>query len=224
MSGVRSSADEVAESSQASSKSLKRKRLSRSLTEPILNNAILDPSQTPSSTPKHRRTNATPTRTYTSKSRSFLVALPVSKLGSLGLSDADPNPLENEPTGDESQESYTDLRTRWGVDISEMDALDLSPSPSPSKRKSRVTTASVSPQDELPVLDLVTDLKTITELRDKGESRRFHDEVGYLFEGMDPKSNIGVRRAGYVSLWFSLKYALKLPCQCTRDCHQVVRP
>jgi hypothetical protein len=148
----------------------------------------------------------------------------VSKLSSLGLSDADANLLDDEPTGDEVQASYTDLRTRWGVDISETDALDPSPCPSPSKRKTKTTTVSAPPpQDELPALDLVTDLKTITELRDKGESRRFHDEVGYLFEGMDPKSNIGVRRAGYVALWLSHTYDLELHCQCAGDCHQAVR-
>ncbi|KAG6879928.1 hypothetical protein C0992_009283 [Termitomyces sp. T32_za158] len=38
-------------------------------------------------------------------------------------------------------------------------------------------------------------LKSITELRSKGESRRFLDEVGYLFEGMDSSVGVGLRRA-----------------------------
>lgn len=38
-------------------------------------------------------------------------------------------------------------------------------------------------------------LSSITELRSKGESRRFLDEVGYLFEGLTPESSLGVRRS-----------------------------
>jgi len=41
---------------------------------------------------------------------------------------------------------------------------------------------------------MMNDLKSITELRSKGESRRFMDEVGYLFEGMDRNVGVRVRR------------------------------
>jgi hypothetical protein len=37
-------------------------------------------------------------------------------------------------------------------------------------------------------------LKSITELRSKGEIRRFIDEVGYLFEGMERTAGVRVRR------------------------------
>ena len=42
---------------------------------------------------------------------------------------------------------------------------------------------------------MMNPLKSITELRSKGESRRFLDEVGYLFEGMEAAGGIGLRRA-----------------------------
>jgi hypothetical protein len=48
---------------------------------------------------------------------------------------------------------------------------------------------------------LTNDLKSITELRSKGESRRFLDEVGYLFEGMEPSGGVGVRRARYIPFY-----------------------
>lgn len=34
----------------------------------------------------------------------------------------------------------------------------------------------------------------MTELRNKGETQRFLDEVGYLFEGLDPTMSLSVRR------------------------------
>jgi hypothetical protein len=42
---------------------------------------------------------------------------------------------------------------------------------------------------------MMNDLKSITELRSKGESRRFLDEVGYLFEGIEGGCAIALRRA-----------------------------
>ena len=38
-------------------------------------------------------------------------------------------------------------------------------------------------------------LFSITELRSKGESRRFLDDLGYLLEGLSVTSSIGVRRS-----------------------------
>jgi hypothetical protein len=143
------------------------------------------------------------TRTYAGKSRSFLVALPSSSLPADALHD-----LEQEEDDYLTRESYSSLRTRWGVDNSEDDPYPFdSPSPkksnsatpdaSPSKRskgKSRVLPASARPIPPLPN-GLMNPLKSITELRNKGESRRFLDEVGYLFEGMDPSGGIELRRA-----------------------------
>lgn len=44
---------------------------------------------------------------------------------------------------------------------------------------------------------MMNPLKSITELRSKGESRRFLDEVGYLFEGMDHSNTTGLKRSRY---------------------------
>ena len=95
-----------------------------------------------------------------------------------------------------TRESYADLRSRWGVDNSEDDPLPRSPSPEPvsgkgkgkAKERSRVVLPS----------NMMNDLKSITELRSKGESRRFMDEVGYLFEGMGKNVGVGVRRGRQV--------------------------
>ena len=42
---------------------------------------------------------------------------------------------------------------------------------------------------------MMNDLKSITELRSKGENRRFLDEVGYLFEGLEAGAPLNIRRA-----------------------------
>ncbi|KAF8582585.1 hypothetical protein K439DRAFT_1413240 [Ramaria rubella] len=111
-------------------------------------------------------------RTY-SQSRSFLVALPATMAShhipaatnsSFDIGDSAALP------DDELRESYTDLRTRWGVDHSE--------------------------DDPHHVPGVTNDLMSITELRSKGESRRFLDEVGYLFEGLlEPDMAVNVRRS-----------------------------
>jgi hypothetical protein len=84
------------------------------------------------STPSTKRRLAPPspptlvtpqTRTYGGKSRSFLMPLPITQLkDSFGLDDM------HEEDEFEIRESYTDLRTRWGVDNSEDDP----PLPSPT--------------------------------------------------------------------------------------------
>ncbi|KAG6885337.1 hypothetical protein C0993_002966 [Termitomyces sp. T159_Od127] len=174
------------------------------------------PSLPPSSPPKpptpsgaHVRPPAVPlptktnTRTYAGKSRSFLVALPTSSLG----------PLAADENDDEfsTRESYASLRSRWGVDNSEDDPYpaNLSPARSdatstpggtPTKAKAKIRAqqeALLRATLSLPN-GMMNPLKSITELRSKGESRRFLDEVGYLFEGMDPSVGIGLRRARYV--------------------------
>jgi hypothetical protein len=55
-----------------------------------------------------------------------------------------------------------------------------------------------------PPFDVVKPLRSITELRDKGESRRFLDEVGYLLEGMGPDETPALRKARCVcfALWY----------------------
>ncbi|CAE6527931.1 unnamed protein product [Rhizoctonia solani] len=43
-----------------------------------------------------------------------------------------------------------------------------------------------------------TDLRSITEMRVKGESRRFGDDIEYVLEGLEDKSGVKVRRASAV--------------------------
>ena len=165
---------------------------------------VLDDVSSPPVRPSIVNTN-TNVRTYAGKSRSFLVALPQSQAGSLGLESHSAALIEDSGTiHGESQEddfdmreSYTELRERWGVDASEDDPRPVSPvraSPSPKgKGKKRKGLREEAPVKVLPY-GMTNDLKSITELRSKGESRRFLDEVGYLFEGLDANGALGVRR------------------------------
>jgi hypothetical protein len=124
-----------------------------------------------------------------------------------------PTSLSQGPTDDdefETQESYSSLRSRWGVDNSEDDphpSYDIS-----SPAKSTTTASEASPSRNgngkgkaairtVPVPNgMMNALKSISELRNKGESRRFLDEVGYLFEGLDSKCCIALRRSRSVCL------------------------
>jgi hypothetical protein len=140
---------------------------------------------------------STITRTYAGKSRSFLVAIPTS-----GLSAPD-GILPEEEDEYSTRESYSTLRTLYGIDNSEDDPQPAPVLASPS-RSSATSTPSVSPRkgkgkavQEIPN-GMMNPLKSITELRSKGESRRFLDEVGYLFEGMEATGGVGLRRARYV--------------------------
>lgn len=146
------------------------------------------------------QTKSTTTRTYAGASRSFLVALP---LHGSSLEEAH-DELEDELN---TRESYTSLRTRWGVDNSEDDPYPYA-SPTRSQSNSASTTPNTSPLKGSkgkakavppPLPDgMMNPLKSITELRNKGESRRFLDEVGYLFEGMDKDAGLGLKRARFV--------------------------
>ncbi|KAI6104183.1 hypothetical protein F5141DRAFT_1204095 [Pisolithus sp. B1] len=115
-----------------------------------------------------------------SPSRCPQMTLPMS---STGLDD-----LHDQTQEDMSQESYTDLRNRWGVDKSEDDPLPFRTGALP------VSTA------EAHFKRVVSIIPDITELRNKGESRRFVDEVGYLFEGLEIPSAIALRRASALEI------------------------
>jgi len=143
---------------------------------------------------------STTTRTYAGKFRSYLVTVPTSNNFAQSL----------EEDESETRESYSSLRSRWGVDNSEDDPY---PRESPSPTRSASTTSEASPSRRgkgrsksnafsirppaLP-MGMMNPLKSISELRNKGESRRFLDEVGYLFEGLDKTGGIGLRRARYI--------------------------
>lgn len=139
------------------------------------------------------------TRTYAGKSRSFLISLPASTIAGpsgahLGLGIE--NPLAEESEG---RESYSDLRNRWGIDNSEDDPyLNNNGSQSPTYPGSQSPNKVKAKQVVTYANGMTNDLKSITELRSKGESRRFSDEVGYLFEGLEPSGGVSVRRARYV--------------------------
>lgn len=161
--------------------------------------SVLDPEG--SSTPRAPVLSLpTATRTYAGKSRSFLVAIPTSALS------APSGIIPDDEDEYSTRESYTSLRTRWGVDNSEDDPYPPSAVASPS-RSSAASTPRGSPrkgkgkavQDQQQAMHfsngMMNPLKSITELRSKGESRRFLDEVGYLFEGMEAAGGIGLRRA-----------------------------
>lgn len=146
-------------------------------------------------------------RTYAGRSRSYLVPLGPS------------NGLEDVEEDDEfSRESYATLRQRWGVDESEDDPHNLNidddqlssqsparspskaravgsrtPVVSPSKGKSKVGLQQPKPPPLPP--NMMNPLKSITELRNKGESRRFLDDVAYLLDGMDKSQGTGLIRS-----------------------------
>lgn len=84
--------------------------------------------------------------------------------------------LEDPDLKDMHRESYSELRSRWGIDTSDQD----------------------------PTLNTPTnDLNSIGEMRSRGETRRFLDEVGYLFDGLDPstgRGNTGAKRASAIEI------------------------
>ena len=132
-------------------------------------------------------------RTYAGRSRSFLVELPTESNPDSGV-DADDLAFD-------TRESYKDLRLRWGVDNSEDDprlAVSSYPSPEPEGGRKGKGKAKDRPKAIIPP-NMMNDLKSITELRSRGESRRFMDEVGYLFEGMDQTVGVRVRRGRWVT-------------------------
>lgn len=134
------------------------------------------------------------TKTYAGSFRSFLVPLPVPNTSSL-----DSQGMESRDDEFDSRESYSSLRSRWGVDNSEDDpypnvslaSTSNSASPNVSPSRGRLKTSVEAP------IGTMNPLKSISELRNKGETRRFLDEIGYLFEGMDKSGGIGLRRARY---------------------------
>ncbi|KAH9057972.1 hypothetical protein EDB83DRAFT_2315943 [Lactarius deliciosus] len=112
--------------------------------------------------------------------------------------------IDGDDLGLETRESYKDLRMRWGVDDSEDDprlAVSTRSSPEPENGRKGKGRAKDRPKPKvlLPP-NMMNDLKSITELRSKGETRRFMDEVGYLFEGMDRNVGVRVRRGSALEL------------------------
>ncbi|KAJ7708814.1 hypothetical protein B0H17DRAFT_1030942 [Mycena rosella] len=148
------------------------------------------------------RPKMTTGRTYAGNSRSFLIPIPVNPTSLGQLQDE----LDDEFA---SRESYTSLRTRWGVDNSEDDPYAYG---SPTRSGSNRSTPHSSPvkggkgkgkarPEPVPLPNgMMNALKSITELRNQGESRRFLDEVGYLWEGLEKSSGLGLRRASALEI------------------------
>ena len=147
------------------------------------------PKRPTSSSPVQTQNELLPTkhaRTYAGASRSYLMALPA----------------VDSVESDDTRESYSDLRSRWGIDNSE----DYPRSFDDDRQLKRThNTGSLALPNGMP-----NDVKSITELRSKGESRRFLDEVGYLFEGIETGCAIALRRARCV-LARSATHQLRLP-------------
>ena len=163
-----------------------------------------------SAAPAHGGGSTTVSRTYAGKVRSYLADVP-------GVGDA--------PEDDTVRESYDTLRQRYGVDQPEDDLHDNIESqgshdnnqpPSPSKSRasgkggklvsaipqpspSRRSRSSAQQSRPLPLPPgMMNPLKSITELRNRGESRRFLDEVAYLLDGMNKSQSPGLIKSRWV--------------------------
>ena len=150
--------------------------------------------------PPHADSRATNFRTYGGASRTLFIAIPVNQLPSLNDSqlteDSVANIFQSQETEFDTHESYTSLRSRWGVDNSEDDPHQPLAEGSTTwfrKKKGK----SGRPPPALPSGPSASELRSITELRSTGESRRFNDEVGYLFEGLTVESELSVKRGRY---------------------------
>ena len=148
--------------------------------------------------PPHTDGRATNLRTYGGPSRSFLIAIPTNQIPSLTDSqlteDSVASLLQSQEDEFGGHESYTSLRSRWGVDNSEDDPFQpLAGGPTTWLKKKKGKSGR-PPQAPTPGSNN-SELRSITELRNTGESRRFNDEVGYLFEGLTPESELSVKRS-----------------------------
>jgi hypothetical protein len=122
-----------------------------------------------------------PGKTY-SKSRSFLIEIPHDRDTmdldgqKEGINGAQSPNLDDIDLKDIHRESYSELRSRWGVDDSEND----------------------------PMLNVpINELNSIGEMRSRGETRRFLDEVSFLLDGLDPNApngSKGARRASAMEI------------------------
>ncbi|KAL1759778.1 hypothetical protein FB107DRAFT_270803 [Schizophyllum commune] len=113
-------------------------------------------------------------RTYAGASRSFLMAIPVS---------AATDPTQN-PVG-------------APIDLSSL-ADPTPPDEQPDSVPYSTLHAMYLPTDDDNMMDPL--MKSITDLRSKGEARRWADEAGYLLEGLEPDAPIGLRRASALDI------------------------
>ncbi|KAJ3558253.1 hypothetical protein NM688_g1032 [Phlebia brevispora] len=159
----------------------------------------------PAIRPSLTHSATTSVRTYAGKSRSFLVALPMSQMPSLSNGPGGSSHAHDFLGGSQEEEfdmreSYNTLRQRYGVDNSEDDPMPPPEAESLSESPNRKGKGKAPVVIERLPEGMMNDLKSISELRSKGEARRFLDEVGYLFEGLDPEGTIGVRRGSALEI------------------------
>lgn len=154
----------------------------------------------------HANNRSTNLRTYGGASRSFLVAIPVNQATSLNDSqlteDSAASLLQSQEGEFDTHESYTSLRSRWNVDNSEDDPYQPHVEGSTTWLRKKKGKSGRPTSVPLPGPG-VSELKSITELRNTGESRRFNDEVGYLFEGLTAESELSVKRGRYAHHYFN---------------------
>jgi hypothetical protein len=102
-------------------------------------------------------------------------------------------------TGDESSQPPSPRKgTRtYGSRGGGTKSVTSTPLASPAKNRDKGGKANGSQQPRPPPLpsNMMNPLKSITELRNKGESRRFLDEVAYLLDGMAKSQGAGLIRA-----------------------------
>ncbi|KAK1230914.1 hypothetical protein PQX77_005992 [Marasmius sp. AFHP31] len=143
-------------------------------------------------------------KTYAGKSRTFLVALPVNhSVTSLEQS------MQEEEDEYMNRESYDSLRNRWGVDNSDDGPFGLATesavssvdtTPTKGKGRGKAMRGKTGTDKPPPPPDEMKPFQSITEIRNKGESRRFLDEVGYLLEGMDKDETPTSRRSSALEI------------------------
>jgi len=154
----------------------------------------------------HANNRSTNLRTYGGASRSFLVAIPVNQTTSLNDSqlteDSAASLLQSQEDEFDTHESYTSLRSRWNVDNSEDDPYQPHVEGSTTWVRKKKGKSGQPMSVPLPGPG-VSELRSITELRNTGESRRFNDEVGYLFEGLTAESELSVKRGRYAHHCFN---------------------
>ncbi|KAJ2915931.1 hypothetical protein MD484_g4464, partial [Candolleomyces efflorescens] len=170
-------------------------------------------------------TSKTLSRTYAGRSRSYLASAPpeLNADGTIddpdearesysslrmrwGVDESEDDPyyhIDNSQTatGDESSQSPSPRKGTRSRGSGNKSATST-PLASPTKNRDKGSKTNGSQQPRPPPLpsNMMNPLKSITELRNKGESRRFLDEVAYLLDGMAKSQGAGLIRASALEM------------------------
>jgi hypothetical protein len=142
---------------------------------------------------------------------------PLSRHGSTLLNFSEPPPRQAPVAG--SKRTYggarsfrrdTDEESLFSISSIRSDAASTTssrklPSLPPMRQRERIsyaTARAAQDSDELLEASLggVTELKTVTQLRAKGENARFADEFDYLVEGLEPGCELSSRRSSAIEV------------------------